>query len=273
MRLHDLPRAEADRLVRAVTPEWSLSRSPSSDELDELFARAAWSVLAEPGDGVAGLLVELLGARRALALLRERSSPSVILRALAHGSSDESAGVSPAVLAAALERWMPRLSGNRIVTALRAAAVCSARLLTPGDIGVWPAGLADLGPFAPFALWVRGDPARFAAGEGAVALVGSRDATNYGEHVAMGLASGLCDAGVTVVSGAAYGIDGMAHRAALAAGGTTIAYLAGGIDRLYPAAHHDLLRRVMATGVVASEVPCGTPPTRWRFLHRKRQNQ
>jgi DNA processing protein len=76
---------------------------------------------------------------------------------------------------------------------------------------------------------------------------------------------------VTIVSGGAYGIDGMAHRGCLATGGTTVAALAGGVDRAYPAGHADLLGRIaQGPGVVIAEVPCGTPPTKWRFLQRNR---
>jgi DNA processing protein len=76
---------------------------------------------------------------------------------------------------------------------------------------------------------------------------------------------------VNIVSGAAYGIDGMAHRGALAAGGVTTAWLAGGVERAYPAGHRDLLERIVAAGgAVVSEVPCGSAPTKWRFLSRNR---
>ena len=100
--------------------------------------------------------------------------------------------------------------------------------------------------------------------------MGARAATGYGEHVATELAAELAGRGVAVVSGAAYGIDGAAHRAALRAGGTTIALLAGGLDRPYPAGHADLLGRIAGQGAVLSEVPCGGAPTRWRFLQRNR---
>jgi DNA processing protein len=103
-----------------------------------------------------------------------------------------------------------------------------------------------------------------------IALVGARAATGYGEHVAMESAAGLGARGFAIVSGGAYGIDGAAHRAALAAGRTTIAFLAGGVDRLYPAGHSDLLRRVADTGALIGELPCGSTPTRWRFLMRNR---
>ena len=65
-------------------------------------------------------------------------------------------------------------------------------------------------------------------------------------------------------------IDGSAHRGALAAGGATTALLAGGVDRPYPAGHRDLLERIAAEGTVAAEVPCGSSPTKWRFLARNR---
>lgn len=67
-----------------------------------------------------------------------------------------------------------------------------------------------------------------------------------------------------------YGIDGAAHRGALSAGGSTIAVLAGGVDRPYPAGHRDLIDRIAAHGVVVADVPCGSAPTKWRFLARNR---
>jgi DNA processing protein len=100
--------------------------------------------------------------------------------------------------------------------------------------------------------------------------VGARAATGYGEHVAGELAADLARRGVVVVSGGAYGIDGTAHRAALGVGGTTIAVMAGGAERAYPAGHTSLLEEVAATGAVISEVPCGGAPTKWRFLSRNR---
>jgi DNA processing protein len=72
------------------------------------------------------------------------------------------------------------------------------------------------------------------------------------------------------VSGGAYGIDGAAHRAALASDQTTIAFLAGGVDRLYPAGHAALLTRIAERGLLVGELPCGSSPTKWRFLQRNR---
>jgi len=103
-----------------------------------------------------------------------------------------------------------------------------------------------------------------------VAIVGARAATAYGTHVCTEIAGALAASGWTVVSGAAYGIDAAAHRAALAAGGTTIAVLACGPDVAYPRAHADLLDAIAAQGAVISEWPPGTAPGRWRFLLRNR---
>ena len=89
-------------------------------------------------------------------------------------------------------------------------------------------------------------------------------------HMARELGAGLAERGFAVVSGAAYGIDAAAHEGALVARGTTVAVLAGGIDRAYPAGHAGLLDRIGRDGAVVSEVPPGSAPTRWRFLSRNR---
>jgi len=105
----------------------------------------------------------------------------------------------------------------------------------------------------------------------AVALVGSRSCTAYGRHVAAEIAQDLARAGVLVVSGGAYGIDGAAHRGALAARGATLVVLAGGADRAYPAGHAEMFEEVVAGGGgLASESPPGALPVRSRFLQRNR---
>ena len=84
------------------------------------------------------------------------------------------------------------------------------------------------------------------------------------------LASDLANAERVVVAGGAYGIEGAAHRAALASGGDTIAVMANGVDRPYPMGHRELLERVADLGLMVSEVPPGSVPTRHRFLARAR---
>jgi DNA processing protein len=119
-------------------------------------------------------------------------------------------------------------------------------------------------------LWVLG-PARLDdAAQRAAAVVGTRAATSYGEHVAADLAVGLAERDVAVISGGAYGIDGAAHRAALSVDGLTVAVLAGGIDIPYPAGHSALLHRIATDGLLVTEYPPGVRPARHRFLTRNR---
>ncbi|MBA0045097.1 DNA-processing protein DprA [Mycobacteroides sp. LB1] len=153
------------------------------------------------------------------------------------------------------------------------------RLVTPND-AEWPAwqfqgfALADTKrmPNArePLALWVIGEQSLPEVSARAAALVGTRACTGYGEHVAAELAAGLVARGVAVVSGAAFGIDGAAHRAALGSDGMTVAVLAGGVDVPYPAGHSALLYRIARHGLVVSEYPPGVRPARYRFLTRNR---
>ncbi|HWY01043.1 MAG TPA: DNA-processing protein DprA [Mycobacterium sp.] len=152
------------------------------------------------------------------------------------------------------------------------------RLITP-DGDEWPLAFAAFGGAAatlrprggpPLVLWALG-PARLdEAARRAAAVVGTRAATAYGEHVAADLAAGLVERDVAVVSGGAYGIDGAAHRAALAADGITIAVLAGGLDVPYPAGHSALLHRIGQRGLLFTEYPPGVRPARHRFLTRNR---
>jgi len=214
-------------------------------EIDR-YSRVVWNVIAEPGDGSAGALIAAVG-------------PTEALRIAAEPADDE--------WHAARSRWEPRLRPEAVRASLDAAGRAGARLVVPGDDG-WPRRVDDLGVHAPIALWTRGRDDSGTAPT--VAIVGARAATAYGEGVTADLAAELSATGVTVVSGGAYGIDGAAHRAALSTGGTTVAFLAGGVDRPYPRGHEGLLSRIAETGAVWSETPCGASPTKWRFLSRNR---
>jgi DNA processing protein len=218
------------------------SPTGSFDRSDPRLARVALSALAEPTD---------TEAQRVVA---EWGPVAVLGRILA--------GAGPA-------RWRSRLAGLDPVPVLAGFTRRGGRVLIPGD-AEWPRGVDDLGPGTPFCLWVRGPGDLAALSRRAVSVVGARAATRYGERVAADLAAGCAERGVTVVSGAAYGIDGAAHRAALTGGGLTVAVLAGGADRAYPLGHEDLIDRIAETGCVLSEVPPGSSPTRWRFLERNR---
>ncbi|HEV7742893.1 MAG TPA: DNA-processing protein DprA, partial [Pseudolysinimonas sp.] len=261
MRIGTVAEAEYASLVRAV----------AGDELDarqagERFARAAWTTVAEPGDRDAGLLIGALGPVAALEVVFAGTDADRVAEQVAdHGGLESDADR----WTEALKRWAPRADSAATLLALRQAARYGMRLLVPGD-DAWPVQLDDLQEHAPFALWARGDVGRLAALERSIALVGARAATGYGEHVTVEAASGLVDRGFAIVSGAAYGIDGTAHRAALASRGTTVAVLAGGLDRFYPSGHEQLLKRIVDRGIAVAEVPPGTTPTKWRFLLRNR---
>jgi DNA processing protein len=257
MSILGLKEAEVAPLVRAIAGE-----ELEGDGLRERFARAAWTGIAEPGDRVAGILVAALGAVEALEAVVARTEPAELVKRVGDL-------LSPEELAQGIERWLPRLQSRVALLSLRQAARFAVRLLVPGD-PAWPAGFEDLGAHAPLALWLRGHERILATTASSIALVGARAATGYGEHVTMEASAGLVDRGYTIVSGAAYGIDGMAHRAALASSGRTIAVLAGGVDRFYPSGHQALLTRIVEEGAVVSELPCGAAPTKWRFLQRNR---
>jgi len=257
-------------LIRALCPD---DAHLDRDAIAERFARAAWSGVAEPGDRDAGRLIAVLGAERALAALAATPAPAgepvelgPLLAALDAAGDDSFESDD---LADAVKRWRSRASVPTVLLSLRQAARFGVALLVPDDPD-WPRGVDELGDHAPHALWARGDRTLLGRLDRSIAIVGARAATGYGEHVTVEASAGLVDRGFTIVSGAAYGIDGIAHRAALASSGSTVAFLAGGVDRFYPAGHEALLTRIVERGVVVSEVPCGTAPTRWRFLQRNR---
>lgn len=170
-------------------------------------------------------------------------------------------------------RWNRRME-RTLNTEAHMAATCGAWLVTPAD-PLWPRQLNDLGPARPYGLWCRGDSRHLldVASAPSVALVGSRDPSIYGTEATTHLAAELSRRGYTVISGGAMGIDIAAHRAALTQQGSdlpTIAFMAGGLDRLYPAQNSDALNMIVDRGLIMSEVSVGNTPTRWRFLERNR---
>jgi DNA processing protein len=168
---------------------------------------------------------------------------------------------------------------DRAAADLELLAHRAGRLITPDD-DEWPtlafaafdgvAAAAKPQGRPPLVLWALG-PARLdETAQRAAAVVGTRAATTYGEQVTADLAAGLAENDVAVISGGAYGIDGAAHRAALAAQGVTVGVLAGGLDIPYPAGHSGLLHRIGSSGLLVSEYPPGVRPARHRFLTRNR---
>jgi DNA processing protein len=139
-------------------------------------------------------------------------------------------------------------------------------VLTLGD-AEYPDRLREIAD-APPVLYLRG--ALAVADAWAVAVVGTRRATAYGRHVTEKLVGDLARAGVTVVSGLARGIDTVAHKAALAAGGRTLAVLGSGLDRLYPEENARLAEGIAEQGAILTEYPLGTPPDAQHFPRRNR---
>ena len=222
--------------------------------MTEREARAALSRLSEPGDlRMAGVVAEL-GAVRVYDLLRAEQDVRGVYTDVAE-----------------------RLRGLDPEKELATAAERGIRFVCPGD-DEWPeqvdalarAGAVEGRGGVPLGLWVKGPLSLAEATRRSVAVVGSRSATTYGADVTGQVAAHIAGTGAAVVSGAAFGIDVAAHRAALAARGPTVAVLACGVDRVYPAGNQVTVDYIARTGAVVSELPPGCAPTRVRFLTRNR---
>lgn len=220
-------------------------------------ARAAHVALASlPKVGPArlrALLGHAGGAEAAWHLVRAGRLDDVDLRA----------GTGHAELARHLRAAARSIDPAAVLQQHRSAGVS---VLLPGDAG-WPAAF-DVDPEPPEVLFARGDVALLH--ESAVAVVGTRRCTAAGAAVAGRLGADLTAAGVHVVSGLALGIDGAAHRGALAAGGRPVGVVGSGLDRVYPGRHRRLWADVAEEGVLVSEAALGRPPERWRFPARNR---
>lgn len=198
---------------------------------DEHYARAALTYLAEPAGMNLTALVRVHGPIGALEAIRTGCLP----------------GTSTMV---------DRLRDLPAPADLARFAEAGIRVIVPGD-AEWPRQLADLGDDEPIALWLSGTGHLATCAHRSVAIVGSHAATSYGSCVAADMATTLAQNGWTIVSGGAYGIDAAAHRGALTADGVTVAVLACGVDRPYPAGHAHLLDTIATSGLVVSEWPPG----------------
>ncbi|NGO71420.1 DNA-processing protein DprA [Streptomyces boncukensis] len=217
----------------------------------ERLARAALARVTDPGDETVGRWLGEYGPCAVVAAL-SRDGPRL-------------PGVSE-------QRWAGlrlRAAESRPAADLDRVRELGGRFVCPGD-PEWPRQLDDLGPARPFGLWVRGTPSLRYWALRSVAVVGARACTDYGAHVASLLGAGLAERGWTVVSGAAFGVDGAAHRGALAVCGPTVGVLACGVDVAYPPRHRELIGRLGERGLVVAELPPGDHPTRSRFVLRNR---
>jgi len=213
-------------------------------------------------DHLALALVPGLGPKLTAALLERFGSAAAALRATAAELREipQVGEKSARLLADALRATDPEPE-------LRLLADHGAKAVPLGFAG-YPTPLAGLADPPPL-LYLRGEWTE--ADLRAVAVVGTRQCTAYGERVATRIARELARAGFTIVSGLARGIDGAAHRAALEAGGRTIAVLAGGLARVYPPEHTELAERIAAgNGCLVSETPMGMAPQPGLFPGRNR---
>lgn len=218
--------------------------------MDEWTARMCLAGVVEPGHPAIGEAVSAYGASEVWASLTRPGADSPLAR--------RARQVQPAELAA-------RTQADGL------------RFIIPGN-DEWPAGLVDLAGCEqvnqlsgePLGLWLTGGGNLAELASVSVAVVGSRASTPYGDTVAADLAAELSEAGRTVLSGGAYGIDAAAHRGGLSGRTPSVAVLAGGLDQPYPSGHRPLFCRIAERGVLVSELAPGEHPTRVRFLARNR---
>jgi DNA processing protein len=228
-------------------------------ELNDRESLIILSTLCEPGNADLAAALATHGPSGTLRMLRRPHPSTPLQRAVAARLGNEDLT-------------------ERLGHVLAVTRACGARIITTAD-EEWPAALGDLEGMLdeadpntrpPVCLWLRGKLELAPAMERSVSIVGARDCTSYGRQVATEFGYGLAQRGWTVVSGGAYGIDEAAHRGALAGGGATVAVLACGVDRPYPACNSTLFDRICETGLLLSEWPPGAIPQRHRFLVRNR---
>lgn len=232
----------------------------TQSQFDDRKARMLLSSMVESGDAEMDDLITAVGSVEAVERIWKGEVPSRLLRITA-----------PAVAGFPY----PARRADDLVAVTES---CGARVIVPGD-AEWPRQLADLrdpctalDPHMrpPRCLWVRGEGDLAQLTKRSVTVTGARAASEYGKHVADDLASDLAEAGWTVVSGGAFGIDRAAHLGALARGGPTVAVLASGVDQSYPQANRSMFDLVVEKGLLVSEWPPGTSAMRHRFLTRGR---
>lgn len=212
---------------------------------DDRAARAALSLLLPPDD-------------LALHSLAADGAAAVLMQAAKDGRRAPVAPPQPSDLMATGRRLLEQADRDHI------------RIVVPGDTE-WPALAAGFRP--PACLWVRGNGDLGSLRARSLAIVGSRAATAYGQHIAADLAYNLAAEGVCLVSGGDFGTSAAAIRASLTAGDTApgpILVLPSGVDRPHPHAHAELIAQVADTGVLVSAQPPGAAPTRRGFEYRDR---
>ena len=245
----------------------------SKDRALALVAAGSIAMVTEPGDRMAGALARALGRLELVELLigglHTASVVSALKTADALETCRQSFGDLESTLMDSRQRWLPRLSKSRLEHLFAQSAALKLKLVTP-EQAHWPSGLNDLEDSAPAMLFVEGNQGSLLDLNEAVSIVGSRTASPYGLQVTKALVTELATASRATVSGGAIGIDAEVHAKSVGLDLTTIAVMAGGMDRKYPKANFALFNRIREHGALVSELPPGVAPTRWRFLQRNR---
>lgn len=231
--------------------------------MDEVVARTAWGIVADPGDSRVTAWLDAEGFVGALERLRSSCSPHALARYLVGVCGEEEVSAQQVTL------WRGRSSVGREHSAYATQRALGISVLGSDD-PLWPRALNDLGPYAPHTLWVRGDPATLGAPSGWLGVVGSRKATDQGLLATRQIVEQAVSLSWGIVSGGATGIDRMAHQHALSLGAATTAVLAGGLESVYPRTNSALLMRIAEVSALVAEVPCTVAPRPERFLHRNR---
>ena len=216
-----------------------------------------WSLLHEPGDGLAREIYNLRG----IAALEDFESGKA-KRLWSEIVPEEYRGHIPDLI----ERIELRNSKDAVARLVERGIRWNFRPVFPADAPQVFSRLADLSPHDPYLLWVAGDIGAFE--ESSIAVVGTRWPSEIGVATSQRI---VTEIGLPVVSGGALGIDSAAHRAALANSQPTLAVMAGGLDRAYPQQNWELFHEIVQSGgAMVSELAAGSAPTRWRFLQRNR---
>jgi len=207
-------------------------------------------------------LIDNLGAQRIRKLLQGVDHPQLIFRLQRH-ELESIRGIGPKTADDILtfNEW------DEVDRILEKTERTGAQIMTYWDED-YPTLLRQIYD-PPIMLWIKGD--RTALQGAAISIVGTRKADTYGRKMANQFATELAEQGLTIISGLAYGIDGVAHKATVDAGGTTVAVLGSGIDWIYPSDHRGLAAQIVQTGgAVISEFPLGTAPEMGNFPVRNR---
>lgn len=222
-----------------------------------------YSMLSEPGDALAGILYRELGARKAIEQALDVGVEQRWLELL------ESVGAyeyQPHIYST-VERFRLRLHNLDPERAIDQQIKLGGQILILKDHKSIAKIYEPLGVHAPLVIWLRGNLDALSAPS--IAIVGTRTATRSGITFTQQTVRQLAERYV-VVSGGAKGIDTAAHNSALAFGNPTVAYMAGGLGRMYPNENAALFQQIAERGVLVSECAPEVDPTKWRFLQRNR---